>query len=338
MIGASFRWMFLIIGTTIGAGYASGREIWQFFGHESGLAILLFGVLFSACCYTIMSIGYSEQSSHYVVILQQLVGKRLQRVYDVLIFFYLFSVTVVMIAGSGASGEVFQLPYGYGIGLILISLMFVFLKEVEGVLSANQWIVPFLILSLLVILISFIRQEQISFSVKFRKQSNWYSAFPFTAFNILPLIAVLGAIGKKIRSKGEIILSSIGSGFILAFISFLYNTSLIQIAWKLEDYEIPLYALLESYSKQTLVWMAFVLWVAIFTTATSGVLGIATRVQSYKEIPIKRIVPWVLFTMIPFTFVGFSTLIKYLYPFYGILNLYILIKLIFAPLEGVLKK
>ena len=26
------KWMFLIIGTMIGAGYASGRELWEFFG------------------------------------------------------------------------------------------------------------------------------------------------------------------------------------------------------------------------------------------------------------------------------------------------------------------
>ena len=38
--------MFLILGTTIGAGYASGRELWQFFGFESGLAIAIFTVIF----------------------------------------------------------------------------------------------------------------------------------------------------------------------------------------------------------------------------------------------------------------------------------------------------
>lgn len=31
MVNSGLKWMFLIIGTTIGAGYASGREIWEFF-------------------------------------------------------------------------------------------------------------------------------------------------------------------------------------------------------------------------------------------------------------------------------------------------------------------
>lgn len=63
MIRAGLKWMFLIIGTTIGAGYASGRELWQFFGHESGLAILLFIVFFSICCMVIMDISH-KKSQH----------------------------------------------------------------------------------------------------------------------------------------------------------------------------------------------------------------------------------------------------------------------------------
>lgn len=40
------QWTALILGATIGAGYVSGRELWQFFGHESGLAIVIFSFLF----------------------------------------------------------------------------------------------------------------------------------------------------------------------------------------------------------------------------------------------------------------------------------------------------
>ena len=54
---SGLKWMFLIMGTTIGAGYASGRELWQFFGDQSGLAILIFTFMFSLCVYVIMKIS-----------------------------------------------------------------------------------------------------------------------------------------------------------------------------------------------------------------------------------------------------------------------------------------
>ncbi len=31
MWGNGLKWMFLIVGTIMGAGYASGRELWEFF-------------------------------------------------------------------------------------------------------------------------------------------------------------------------------------------------------------------------------------------------------------------------------------------------------------------
>jgi uncharacterized membrane protein YkvI len=62
---AGFKWMYLIMGTTIGAGYASGREIWQFFGAESGLAIAMFTVMFSICCFVIMKISFEERTEHF---------------------------------------------------------------------------------------------------------------------------------------------------------------------------------------------------------------------------------------------------------------------------------
>ena len=103
MFRAGLKWIFLIMGTTMGAGYASGREIWQFFGHGSGLAILLFTVLFIICINVILTISYESESTDYLPVLKQIAGEKLTPIYDYMILLYLFCITVVMIAGSGAS-------------------------------------------------------------------------------------------------------------------------------------------------------------------------------------------------------------------------------------------
>jgi uncharacterized membrane protein YkvI len=59
MWGNGLKWMFLIVGTVIGAGYASGRELWEFFGAESGLAIVLFAILFTISCAVILTIAWA---------------------------------------------------------------------------------------------------------------------------------------------------------------------------------------------------------------------------------------------------------------------------------------
>ncbi|GAQ17942.1 membrane protein [Oceanobacillus picturae] len=329
---AGIKWMFLIIGTTIGAGYASGRELWQFFGHESGLAILLFAMFFSLSCGVIMSLSFKKQSVHYLPVLRIIVGKRMTGIYDVMIFLYLFTTTVVMIAGSGATGQAFNFPYWWGIGIMLMALIALFMKDINGLLSINQFILPPLLGGLVYVLLLFTIDQELELFSHWREQRNWTAAFPFTALNILPLIAVLGAVGNKVKSKKEIWVACIGSGVLLGIISYIYNNSLIQIADELLLYEIPLFAILQHYPVQMIIFISILLWFAIFTTAASGILGIVTRIQSYVNKPLWLIVVVTLVTMIPLTALGFSTLVSYLYPIYGILNLYVLTRLLLFPL------
>lgn len=326
---AGFKWMFLIIGTSIGAGYASGRELWEFFGHESGLAILIFSILFTVSLIVIMKISYQKRSTDYLPVLRVIVGKRFTRIYDIMIFLYLTTITIVMIAGSGATGEAFGLSYWWGVSIIGVALVLLFIKGINGLIVINQLVLPLLITGLLYILLVFISDQNVSLLGDWNKQSNWASAFTFTALNILPLVAVLGAVGNQISSKGEILIASIGSGCILGFVSFIYNSSLIQIADQISFYEMPLFAILRNYPVQLLFFITILLWFAIFTTAAAGVMGIATRIQHLFRIPLWMQVICIVLIMIPLTTIGFSALVSYTYPVYGILNLYVLVRLIF---------
>ncbi|KGX89239.1 YkvI family membrane protein [Pontibacillus marinus] len=334
MIRSGMKWMFLIVGTMIGAGYASGRELWQFFGHDSGLAILLFTILFSICCYVILSISYEKQSQHYLPVLRTIVGKHLTLLYDGMILLYLFTTTVIMLAGSGATWQAFHFSYWVGILAIAIPLVLVFVWDIKGILSMNSFILPLLIGGLLYVLILFTVQQELSIFAHLGEQKNWTAAFPFTALNILPLIAVLGAVGNQMKVKGEIWIASIGSGMILGTISFIYNNSLIQISEDILLYEIPLFAILKHYPYEMFLFISVLLWIAIFTTAASGMLGLITRFRKRFTGPMWLLALLTLMLMAPLTSFGFSTLIKYLYPLYGLLNLYVLSSLLLYPLTN----
>ncbi|OIJ17007.1 hypothetical protein BKP37_00130 [Anaerobacillus alkalilacustris] len=332
MIKAGLKWMFLIIGTMIGAGYASGRELWEFFGNESGVAIILFTILFSICCAVIMSICYSQKTIHYIPVLQLLMGKKLTSLYDYMIILYLFSTTVIMLAGGGATLEVLNFPYWVGIIIIAGLLVLLFVWDTKGITSMNSFIIPVLITFLIVILFSFQMLDGFSINFNIYEQRNWPAAFTFTALNILPLVAVLAGVGKEIKTKGEVWIASIGSGVVLGGISFLYNESLLKVAHDIMFYEIPLFAILKHYPYYMVLVMSFLLWVAIYTTAASGVFGLTTRFRKYVSVPLWTLAFLILLTMIPLTTIGFSTLIAVLYPLYGILNLYILAAILLYPI------
>jgi uncharacterized membrane protein YkvI len=329
---SGLKWMLLIMGTTIGAGYASGRELWQFFGDQSGLAIMLFTVIFSICCFVIMKISYEEKSEHFKPVLQKLIGKRLAKFYDIMIILYLFTTTVVMLAGGGATLEVFQIPFWGGIILICLLLVLLFIWDIKGMVTMNVFIIPILISGLIITLILFITSNGKPFSFDLAAQGNWPSAFTFTALNVLPLIAVISAIGREVKQVGEAWIASIGSGLVLGGISFIYNESLMQIAEEIMLYEIPLFAILKHYPYPMLVFMTFLLWAAIFTTAASGIFGITTRFRQIIKMPLFVLALVTLLIMVPFTTFGFATLISVLYPLYGILNLYLLASILLYPI------
>ncbi|MDF0728498.1 hypothetical protein PY093_17825 [Cytobacillus sp. S13-E01] len=331
---SGLKWMFLIMGTTIGAGYASGRELWQFFGDQSGLAILLFTIIFSICCYVIMKISYEEKSEHFSPVLKRLIGKKLSYFYEIMIVIYLFSTTVVMLAGGGATLEMFHIPYWGGILIFAFLLVLLFVWDIKGMISINAFILPILIIGLIGILLSFILKNGQPFSFNLEAQKNWPAAFTFSALNVLPLVAVLSAIGKEMKSKAEGLISSVGSGIVLGTISFIYNESLMQIASQIVLYEIPLFAILENYPYSMIIFMSFLLWAAIYTTAASGVFGITSRFREGINLPLWAIAAITVLAMIPFTTFGFATLVSVLYPLYGIANLYLLGAILLFPITN----
>lgn len=327
------KWMFLIVGTMIGAGYASGRELWEFFGVESGLAIILFTILFTICTIVIMTIGYTQRSKHYLPILEKLMGKRLSRLYDVMILFYLFSMTVIMLAGGGATLEVIHLPYWIGVIFISVLVVLLFFWGTKGITSMNAFIIPILIICLVGVLLAFQSLHHFPIQFNLTEQRNWPAALTFTALNILPLIAVLAAIGSEIKARGEIMIASIGSGLILGGTSYLYNESLLQVAGEIMLYEIPLFAILEHYPYFMVLIMSTLLWFAIYTTAAAGMLGLISRLGERVNGPTWLVAFLLVIIMIPLTTFGFSTLVSVLYPLYGVLNLYLFAAILLYPIN-----
>ncbi|WYP26552.1 hypothetical protein NSQ54_19880 [Alkalihalobacillus sp. FSL W8-0930] len=325
------KWMFLIVGTLIGAGYASGRELWQFFGAESNVAILLFTGLFTVSCYVILNLAYKQKSTQYVPLLTTLVGPKLARFYDWIILSYLFSTTTIMLAGAGATLEVYNIPFWLGMVGTAAFVVLLFLRDTDGMTTVNAFLIPILILSLVSILLVFQYSLGFSFSFDITHQSNWPSAITFTALNILPIVAVVSAIGNQISHRGEIWIATIGSGLLMGSISYLYNESLLQIANEIMFYEIPLFVILKQYPSVMVVAMSVLLWLAIYTTAGAGIFGLISRLRGVLKGETWLVAMLLLAIMAPLTTFGFSSMIAVLYPLYGAVNLYLLVAIILYP-------
>lgn len=327
---------FLIVGTTIGAGFASGREIWEFFtsyGEGSNTSILLSMSLYAFCCYIIMGISRKIKAPHYVSVLEELMGKSLAKFYDVLIFLYLLSITVVMFAGSGATLAHWGIAYSIGVILISALVFVIFLRDVEGIMSLNSVLIPFLIIVLLSVCVTFLWGSYEQKPMVNSGQQAFPSGLAFAALNILPLIAILSAIGSKLK-KVEMRVATFTSGLVLSLIALVFNESLLLVGDHIYYYEIPLFALLTHFPAQLIVGVSFVLWLAIYTTAVTSVLGMVSRFKDQTKMPQWALVTVLIIIVLPLTNFGFGNLIKYMYPLYGILNLLVFAMILLYPLAN----
>ena len=91
-------------GTVIGAGFASGQELLQFFVSYGPLGVLsmaLAGILFAFLGSRVMELGYLLRASSYHELLYYVCGRRLGMLLDWATALFLFGGLCIMLSGTG---------------------------------------------------------------------------------------------------------------------------------------------------------------------------------------------------------------------------------------------
>ncbi|SMO68653.1 YkvI family membrane protein [Melghirimyces algeriensis] len=325
-----------IIGTMIGAGFASGREVWEFFGSYgagSAFGIVLATLLLFTASVIILKISWKYKTQHYSEVLSQVMGPRMVRVFDYLVMMYLLTSTIVMMAGSGATFQQWNISFTLGVLVMTGAVVFILMFDLKGLMSMNSVLIPIMVTVLLLVCLQFL-QNSGWISLENDESSSlpvWPSAITYTAFNTMSLLAVLSTMGKQIRHPAEIWISGGISSFCLGSLAFLYNFSLLRVESLMSQYDIPLFALMRDYSPVWVLSISVILWLAIYTTAVSNVHGLSFRLSETLPFP-----PWAIggvavLGLVPLTQLGFTTLVTFLYPLYGVLNLFILTMVLLYP-------
>ena len=121
-LGQSFRISMTDCRTTIGAGFASGRESREFLVPTENRGGSAFS---SRWCSTlqrawiILHIGWKKRTHHYSEVLQVVIGPKLARYFDGFMILSLLTGVLVMVAGSGATLE--QWNGSFTLGTLLMA-------------------------------------------------------------------------------------------------------------------------------------------------------------------------------------------------------------------------
>lgn len=314
------------IGTVVGAGFASGQEVLRFFS-AYGLAgfagILIAAALFFFIGYSILLLGRSLRARSHVDIVRHSNGKLPGAAIDIIITLFMFGGLCTMIAGSGAIfHEQYGLPPVWGTVVMAAAALATVMTGTKGVLGANSYIVPFLMVSVLLIAAVTLFRNPVTANELMTSGAisgatpHWLlSAVNYASYNIVVSIGVLAPIGaaaadKKTLFRGAL-LGTAGLGAGMAAISLCLLTNMDAAS----DAQIPMLIIARRILPVIRVLFPVVLLSAVYTTAVGNLYGFVRRMP--QGLPKPMVIAVTAAAALVVGQLGFSNMVKYLYPVVG---------------------
>ena len=148
--------VFVIIGTLIGAGFASGQEIYTFFfsyGIKGMLGIIVSGSIIGFTIYKTFKILEKNNIKNYKEFLNVFMkNERLKEFANAVINIFILVSFYIMIAGFGAYLEQeINLNSFIGSSILAFLCVILFKTNIKGIVKINEILIPILIAVVLVI-------------------------------------------------------------------------------------------------------------------------------------------------------------------------------------------
>lgn len=327
----------VIIGALIGAGFASGQEIYLFFykyGIQGILGISACSVLISLIIYRVFKIIIKYDINSYKDFLDNIffIGKKkaylnISYIMNIIVNCFLLISFFIMISGFGAYfKQEFNINSFIGSGILSIICFIIFMKDMKGVAKVNSVVVPILILFVIIVGIknaSLINLSDIGnniLNVKSNILNNWFiQSIIYASYNIILLIPVLVNLKKYIEKEEQIISISIMSGLILFILAIIIYLLLINIDVDFNTLEMPAVYAISHIGAGLKKIYGIVILLSIFTTAISiGMSFLENIVKNKKSFPQFAGIMCITATLI--SNIGFSNLVNLLFPIFGYLG------------------
>ena len=317
------------IGTVVGAGFATGKEVFEFFsrfGFIGIIGILISGLLFVTIGTKMMIIGHRIQANSYQEFNNYLFGKKIGPFINGLTMIILYGITSVMLSGTGAiSEEQLGVPYYIGILLTLFLTFIIMVGGLNGVLGINSLVVPMMLLFSLILWLT-IDFQPMSLNNVWDDWTGYVNPFLYVAFNLAMAQAVLVPLGKEMEDENVLKWGGILGGVGLTVMLLSYHLSLSSLV-NVNALDIPMAEFIKNYGMVIHLLFLLVIYGEILTTLVGNVFGLTRQIQSFIDLPEKIIVLIILSLCFIISLIGFGTLLSILYPLFGYIGLLLLITL-----------
>ncbi len=326
----------MFVGAIMGAGFASGREIWQFFGvfgRQGRIGILLIAVLFVVLGMMTAYLARILGSNDMGRIIAPGGNPKIENLVSWFMAIMLFTVLINMTAAGGAllhqNFGISRLVGGVLIGVLVIVTV---LGEFERISKVFRYIMPVLFAAVILISVLAVtanlgasaQREPIKPSPI---AGNWVlAACLYISYNILAMIPIVATSSVNAKSEKSAMLGSGLGGIFLGVLAFTIVLALQKDMQFAQAMDMPMLAYAGRISKGAGIIYSVLLFAAIYASATSNFYGFTTKLRTDEKKSRKVILSACLAFLLGL--VGFKNVVAYMFPIEGYLGFAIIAMLL----------
>ncbi|MCL6453809.1 MAG: hypothetical protein K6T78_09400 [Alicyclobacillus sp.] len=314
------------VGTVVGAGFASGQEVFQFFARFGNVGYWAIGattLLFGWLGYCMMDVGARLRARSYREMNRYLFGRRFGGVMNGFMLVMLFGVTVAMVAGAGALvQERAHVPFDVG-ALLTVGVTFLTIfGGIAGVKRANAVIVP--------VMVSFVLGAALYAAHTHGWQAAWQagqgyslpslamsgiSAILYGALNCGLAAGVLVPLGADVGRQDRAALrwgawfGAAGLGVMLAAVMFTLYTFFPEDI----SFSVPMGYVASQMGPRVQWLFVLVLWCEIYSTLVGNAFALGAQFDGLGERRQTLVIAATLFVAYVLSHLGFRNLVAYGY-------------------------
>lgn len=321
----------VFIGTIVGAGLASGKEITEFFtkyGIKSFLGIILCGVFYIVMSCIISKISIDNNLNSYSDVINLISPNFIGKFTGSVTTLFLISSASIILAGSGALlNQFFGIPKIVGSLIMIAIALFFLLRGTNGLIEVNSFIVPGLIctMTLITVLYFCFCKDSVSFSnitsFKPQKDGILISTILYAGYNTLSASGVIVPLSNIMKKTKTMVIGVLCGAIGLTLLCSMINLLLTINQPYIYNYEIPLLFVANRFGNIIQAILLMIIWLEMFSTEVSDVYSISKTIEQTFNIKFEKCIFPVIFVALIISQFGFGNLINKLYPLFGLLSL-----------------
>lgn len=322
----------LYLGTVMGAGFASGRECWQYFGvfgNRGYLGLIIETALFVGIGLMTAFLARRLNTADLSKILLPSGHERTEKLFGLAVGVLIYCGTISMTAAGGSLlYQRFGLPKAVGGFFIALLVIITVIGGFERVAGVFKIIMPFLFIIVVGLAIYVgITFDAVPYADVEPDVSSLAPVWPlgavvYVTYNIMGTIPINSQSALSAAGPGHAYAGVAAGGLLLATIGFVLLRALLKDPELSQSLDLPMLGLAGKISPMAGRVFFLVLFFAIYSAATSCFYGFSTRFGEKKQN--SKII---FFSLLAFFLgmLGFKNMVKYIYPAMGYFGLLIII-------------